>query len=151
LPEQRTLALRWNVVVLVVGALIPMVGFAAGVVYRLAGSERTAAERRLSMSASDLTSALDREIQSTIRTLNALAESEELKRDDLKAFHAVAKRVVSTQPPWLTVILLTPDGRQVVNTHVAWGSSLPTVVEPASLRRLIEEKHPVVGSLRPGK
>ncbi|MFL6214225.1 MAG: ATP-binding protein [Blastocatellia bacterium] len=149
-PRRRTLALRWNLVLLVVGALIPMVVFAAVVVYRLAGSEREAAERRLVRSASDLTVALDREIHSTIRTLSALAESEELKRDDLKAFHTMATRVVSTQPPWLTVILLTPDGRQVVNTNASWGSPLPTVIEPASLRRLVEEKRPVVGSLSQG-
>jgi signal transduction histidine kinase/CheY-like chemotaxis protein len=151
-PRRRTLALRWNLVLLVVGALIPMVAFAAVVVYQLAGSERTAAERRLIGSASDLTVALDREIQSTIRTLNALAESEELKRDDLKAFHALATRVVSTQRSgWLAVILLVPDGRQVANTNVAWGTPLPTVLEPASLNRLIVEKRPVVGSLTPGK
>src|SRR5689334_3082615 len=132
-PARRTLALRWNLVLLVVGALIPMVAFSALVVYRLARSERVAAERRLARSASELTIALDREIQSTIRTLNALAESEEMRRDDLKAFHALAARVVSTQPAWMSVILLAPDGRQVINSQTAWGAPLPPVNEPASL------------------
>src|SRR5215218_1091611 len=105
---RRALALKWHLVLLVVGALLPLVGFAAVIVYRLAESERAANDRRLLRSAQDLSHALDRELQSTIRTLSALAGSEKLDGADLAAFHAEAKRVVSTQRAWLTLILLKP-------------------------------------------
>ncbi|HEX8187107.1 MAG TPA: cache domain-containing protein [Pyrinomonadaceae bacterium] len=148
---RRALALRWHLVLLVAGALLPLAGFAAVVVYRLAESERAANDRRLLRSAQDLSHALDRELQSTIRTLGALAESEELDGEDLAAFHAEAKRVVSSQPAWLTLILLRPDGRQLVNTNVPWGTPLPEAIEPDSLRLAAEQRRPVVGSLTRGK
>src|SRR5215204_2435665 len=96
----RALALKWHLVLLVAGALLPLVGFAAVVVYRLAESERAANDRRLLTSAQDLSNALGRELQSTIRTLSALAESEKLDGADLRAFHADSKRVLATQPAW---------------------------------------------------
>ncbi|MBV8859279.1 MAG: PAS domain S-box protein [Acidobacteria bacterium] len=148
---RRAPALKWHLVLLVAGALLPLVGFAAVVVYRLAESERAATDRRLLRSAHDLALALDRELQSTVRTLSALAESERLDREDLAAFHAEARRVVSTQPAWLTLILLKPDGRQLVNTNVDWGAPLPSAIEPDSLRLAVEQKRPVVGSLTRGK
>jgi hypothetical protein len=122
-------------VLLVAGALLPLVGFAAVIVYRLAESERAATDRRLLRSAHDLSVALDREFQSTIRTLGAIAESEDLSREDFAAFHAEAKRVVSTQPAWLTLILLKPDGQQLVNTNVDWGTSLPAAVAARAVLR----------------
>ncbi|HEV2861944.1 MAG TPA: ATP-binding protein [Pyrinomonadaceae bacterium] len=150
-PRRRALALRWHLVLLVLGAILPLLAFAAVAVYHLAGSERAASDRRLMRSARDLSLALDREIQATVRTLGALAESEKLDRGDLEGFHAEAKRVVPAEPGWLTIILLTPDGQQVVNTNVPWGSPLPGANEPASLARLIKEKRPLVGSLTAGK
>jgi PAS domain S-box-containing protein len=149
---RRTLALRWHLVLLVAGALLPLVVFAAVVVYRLAESERAATDRRLLRSANDLSHALDLELQSTIRTLSALAESEEMSREDYAAFHAEAKRVVATQPAWLTLILLKPDGQQLVNTNVPWGAPLPAgATEPDSLRLVVEQKRAVVGSLMRGQ
>ncbi|HZB44723.1 MAG TPA: PAS domain S-box protein, partial [Pyrinomonadaceae bacterium] len=147
----RALALKWHLALLVVGALLPLVGFAAVVVYRLAESERAATDRRLLRSAHDLSVALDRELQSTVRTLGAVAESEDLSREDFAAFHAEAKRVVSTQPAWLTLILLKPDGQQLVNTSVPWGTPLPAAIEPDSLRLAVEQKRPVVGNLTRGR
>jgi len=148
---RRALALRWHLVLLVVGALLPMVVFAAVVVYRLAESERAATDRRLLRSAHDLSLSLDRELQSTIRTLSALAESEQLDSEDLRAFHAESQRVLKTQPAWQDLILLTPDGRQMSNTDMEWGTPLPTVLEADSLRRAVEQKRAAVGGLIAGK
>jgi PAS domain S-box-containing protein len=150
-PPRRALALRWHLVLLVAGALLPLVVFAAVVVYRLADSERAAADRRLMRSAQQVSDALDREIQATIRTLSALAESHALDGPDLQPFYVEARRVVPTQPAWLTLILLRPDGQQVVNTNVEWGTPLPTAVEPESFRRVVEEKRPAVGYVTPGR
>ncbi|HEX8560416.1 MAG TPA: PAS domain S-box protein [Pyrinomonadaceae bacterium] len=150
-PRRRALALRWHLVLLVAGALLPLAAFAALVVYRLAGSERAAADRRLMRSAQDLSAALDRETQATVRALRALAESNELNGPRLEQFHAEAARVLSTQPAWLTVILLTPDGQQVVNTSVPWGAPLHAAVEPESFRRVVEQRRPAVGHVAPGR
>jgi PAS domain S-box-containing protein len=148
---RRALALKWHLVLLVLGALLPLVVFAAVVVYRLAESERAANDRRLLRSAQDLSHALDRELQSTIRTLSALAASEKLDGEDLAAFHTESKRVLLTQRAWLALILLTPDGQQVSNTNMEWGEPLPAVLEADSLRRAVEQKRAAIGALTPGK
>ncbi|HEX5715422.1 MAG TPA: sensor histidine kinase [Thermoanaerobaculia bacterium] len=150
LSSPRAFPLRWHLMVLVVGTLLPVVLFGAVVAHQLSQSERAAAERRLMQSARDLATTVDREMSSTIRTLSALAASEPLERGDLESFHAEARRVAKTQPSWLTVILLLPDGRQVVNTKRAWGAPLPSATEPASLRRTVETRSPAVGDLARG-
>jgi signal transduction histidine kinase len=150
-PLRRTRALRWHLLLLVSGALLPVAVFAAIVVQQLGNVEQAAAERRLSQSARDLAAVLDREILGTTRALSALAESERLDRGDLRAFHAEARRVQRTQPSWLTVLLLSPAGRQLVNSAQPWGTPLPPANELASLRRTVETRRPVVGDLARGR
>ena len=147
----RAFPLRWHLVLLVVGILLPAVVFGALIAHRLSSSERAVAERRLVRSARDLATAVDREMSSTIRTLSALAASERLERGDLEGFHAEARRVAGTQPSWMTVILLSPDGRQLMNTLRPWGVPLQSANEPASLRRVVETRRPTVGDLVRGQ
>jgi signal transduction histidine kinase len=147
----RTFPLRWHLVLLVLGTLLPVVVFGALVAHQLSSSEREVAERRLVQSARDLATGVDREMSSTIRTLSALAASERLERGDLEGFHAEARRVAKTQPSWMTVILLSPDGRQLVNTLLPWGALLSSANEPASLRRTVETRRPAVGDLVRGE
>src|ERR1043166_1090471 len=137
---RRPLRLRSHLLLLVSVTLLPVVAFAAIVVYQLGKVERGAAQRRLAQSSRDLAALLDREIAGTIRTLSALAESEKLDRDDLQAFHAEAARVQKTQPSWLAVLLLSPDGRQLVSSGQPWGTPLPRVNEPASLWRTVRTR-----------
>ena len=143
----RTFPLRWHLVLLVMGILLPGVVFGALIAYRLSTSERAIAERRLVRSARDLATAVDREMSSSIRALSALAASERLERGDLAGFHAEARRVAGTQPSWTTVLLLSPDGRKMVNTSLPWGAPLPPANEMASLRRTVETRRPAVGDL----
>jgi signal transduction histidine kinase len=147
---RRPIPLKWHLILLVVGTLLPVVAFAGVVLHRLSESERAVAERRLVRSVRDLASLLDREMSGTIRTLSALAESERLDRGDLQAFYAEAGRVLKTQPSWSSVILLSPDGQQLMNTGRPWGTKLPGANEPASLKRVVETGRPLVGDLVPG-
>ncbi|BAY96657.1 multi-sensor hybrid histidine kinase [Tolypothrix tenuis PCC 7101] len=143
----RTLALKWHIVLLVAGALLPVVLFAVAVVQRLSFSERASSQRRLVIAARNLTQDLEREVSSTTRTLQALAASDKLDQGDLKAFYKEAQRTVQTQPTWLSVILLTPDKRQVLNTFRPFGTLLPLANEPESVQRVVETQQPTVGYL----
>ena len=118
---------------------------------RLARSERAAAERRLAQSARDLAAVVDRETSGTFRTLSALGQSERLDRGDLAAFHEEARRVLTTQPTWLAVLLFAPDGRQVLDSSVPLGAPLSGASEPASLERELRLRQPVVGDLARGR
>lgn len=147
----RTLPLKWHLVLLVAGALLPVVLFAIAVVHELSIKERVSSERSLVRAARNLTTDVEREVSSTIRTLQALAVSERLDKGEFKAFYTEAQRMAQTQPTWLTVILLTPDGRQVMNTSEPFGASLPPVNEPESLRRTIDTRQPTLGYLVRGR
>jgi signal transduction histidine kinase/ActR/RegA family two-component response regulator len=128
-----------------VGVLAPIVVFAALVVFQLARLERDEAQRRLVHAARGLSESLDRELTGTIRTLQALAESNALERDDLQTFADEARRVIRTEPTWLTVILVEADGTQVLNTRLPSGAAMPPLQESWSFQRLLESKEPVVG------
>ncbi|HEY9725236.1 MAG TPA: cache domain-containing protein, partial [Chroococcales cyanobacterium] len=136
---------------LVVGSLLPVVLFAVAVVHRLSSQEQAASERRALLAARNLSETVEREISGTVRTLQALASSQQLNQGNLKTFHSEAKRVAQTQATWVSVILLSPDGRQLVNTRQPFGTRLPSVIEPESLRRVIETRQPTVGNLGRGK
>jgi signal transduction histidine kinase len=148
--KDRSLSLRWYLVLLVAGTLLPVVLFAVVVVYKLSNQEQAAAERRMLLAARNLASKVDYELSSTIRTLDALAVSQQLYAGDLEGFHQEANRLVEKQPAWLTVILLSPEGQQVMNSQRPLGTPLPLVNEPNSLRRLVATEQPVVGDLAPG-
>lgn len=143
----RTLALKWYLVLLVAGALLPVVLFAIAVVHQLSLNEREASERRLVLAARNLTQDVEREVSSTTRTLQALAASDNINQGDLKTFYQEAQRTAQTQQTWLAVILLSPDGRQIFNTFRPFGTSLPLANEPESVRRVVATHQPAVGYL----
>lgn len=148
---RRTLPLRWHLVLLVVGTLLPVVLFAVGMITRLAYEQRSAATRRLLYSARLMAGALDRELSGTVRILNALAESAHLDSGDFRSFYADAQRVQKTQSTWMTILLLSPDGQQLVNTRLPWGARLPRVADPESLRRIIRTGAPTIGNMARGR
>ena len=149
-PARMTFSLRANLLLLVVGVLLPVVAFSAFVVRRLAVQQRAVADRRLIQSARDFADSLDRETAGTIRSLAALAQSERLERGDFAAFHAEATRVLAAQPSWWSVILLDLDGHQLLNTLRPFGSLLASTADPESLRKTVQTGQPTVGSLVAG-
>lgn len=139
--------IRVYLLILVLGAMLPGALLTGVLVWRAFDSNRTVTERRLLDSARVDASALDREFTSITRILEALATSPALDRDDLEAFHHEGSRVHATQSGWYSIVLLSPDGRQLVSTRVAWGTPLSQVSERDRLQQLVEKEEPVVGSL----
>src|SRR5262245_35056526 len=117
-------------------------------VWRAFANNRAVTERRLLESARVDASAIDREFTGTISILEALATSPALDRDDLAAFHQEGVRVQATQSGWYTIVLLSPEGQQLVSTRLPWGTPLLPAHEPASLRELVTTLKPAVGHIR---
>jgi signal transduction histidine kinase len=139
--------LRWHLSLLIGGTLLPVVVFSGLLVLQLTGEMQRAAERRLQRSAHAMNSSFEREARATIQALLALAESEALDQGDLAGFRAEARRVQRTQPSWLTVLLLTPDGQQLLNLSRPPGAPLSRATEPESLRQTVELQRPTVGTI----
>jgi signal transduction histidine kinase len=147
----QALSLKWYLVLLVAGTLLPVVLFAAAIVLRLSNQERVASERIMLREARNLASTVENEFSSTARTLQALAVSEQLYQGDLDSFHNEAKRLTATQPTWLTTMLLSPDGQELLNGRHSLSRPMPYTHEPKSLERLIETRQPTVGDLGEGQ
>ncbi|QSQ20051.1 response regulator [Pyxidicoccus parkwayensis] len=143
--------LRWHLVRLVLGALLPVVAFSCGLFVYLARAERQSSERRVLTSARSLAESFDSEIAGSLRALEAIAASTRLDSGDLQGFWTQGTRVMKTQHGWLALILLTPDGVPLLNTGFPPGSPLPPVAEPESFARVRETLRPMVGNLAVGK
>ena len=151
LTTRLRLPLRWYLVIVVTGAMLPLVAFTTLVVVRLSGYERAAVERDLVETATALATDLERSVRATVSTLEAMAQSRALDGADLEAFYAEAQRVLPTQAHWRAVIVLTPSGQQLMNTLRPLGTPLPAANDPDSLLRVIGTRQPVLGDLTRGR
>src|SRR5581483_2753917 len=99
-----------------------------------------------------LLSAVDAQMLGYIGTLRALAASESLDADDLRAFHAEAQRVLASQADWRNLLLLDPSGQQLVNLRFPYGARLPpeSQLDHPGFRQVIGTKRPFIGDLNPG-
>ncbi len=143
-------SLRTHLIFVVLGAVLPGALLTSSIVRQTLEENRSVLENRLADTARVDAAALDREFNGTIRVLQTLAQSPALDAGDLQAFWSEAQRAVRTQQGWYAVILLTPDGHQQVHSDVAFGEPLFDAREPASFRRVIDTRQPVVGELAPG-
>jgi signal transduction histidine kinase len=143
--------LRWNLFLLVAGALLPLVVLAAALAYLIIERERevligVALDRNRAFMA-----AVDTEIRAHVQTLRALAGVASLETDNLGRFHDDARRVLQSQPEWNNVVLILPSGAQVVNARLPYGSELPPITDSESLNRVVAKHVPVIGDVTVAK
>ena len=143
-PER---SLDSHLIIFAVCILLPMIGVAVFTSAFLAQRERARFRQGATEQTSALVSALDTELMSSIRVLKAMANSPSLDGDDLRAFSAEAIQIVRSQPDWITIILITPSGQQIVNTLRPLGTELPAAYERGSLEEVLRTGKPAVGAL----
>jgi signal transduction histidine kinase/ActR/RegA family two-component response regulator len=140
--------LRSHLVLLVLGAVLPVLAFSAvmGVVFWR--QQRAVVNERLLERVRALAIALDREMAGHVRAIEVLARSRALQANDFRVFHDQAQRVRAEQPAWDALIVLAPDGTQLMNTRVPFGSPLPkSAIDPALLARVASSRRPAVTPL----
>ena len=143
--------LRAHLIALVLAVLLPMIAFSALAIVMLDRYQRATTERSAVELARALMSAVDEALRSAITTLEALATVRSLEEEDLRAFDREVRRVLATQRDWHDVILLAPDGRQLIHTGRPWGTVLPTAAEPTSVEQVVATRRPAVGSIARGR
>jgi signal transduction histidine kinase/ActR/RegA family two-component response regulator len=140
--------LRSHLVLLVLGAVLPVLAFAAimaGVFWR---QQHAALDARSLERVRALAIALDREMEGHIRALEVLARTPSLRNGDLRAFAEHARQVRAEEPAWDALIIVDKTGQQLVNTRVPFGRPLPTsALDPKLFAQVVETGHPVVAPL----
>jgi PAS domain S-box-containing protein len=134
--------LRAHLIALVLVVLLPSIALGAATAWHIAGNFRAAFEERLSGTAQALALALDREVQTHIAALTALAASPRFNDDDLAGFYAHARG--AAEALGTPVAVVGADLRQRLHTDRAFGAPLPVTAATAAMRRAYESGLPVV-------
>lgn len=143
--------LRSHLVILVLAALFPVLLFSGVMVLAFARGEQATLELGLKQTARALAVALDQELLSSIRTLEALATSEDLDSGNLAHFYGEARRVLETQKDgWVTIILTDPSGQQLLNLLRPFGAPLPRRLDLSAHNQVLSTGKPAVSNLFTG-
>jgi PAS domain S-box-containing protein len=125
----RALPTRARLVILVTAILVPVILFAAALLWRYAEREHERFEHDALVLARQLTVAVDRELNGLAAALETLATSPALQPGgDLAAFDAQARALLRTRGSFIS--MRDRDGQQIVNTARSFGAPLPASIDP---------------------
>jgi hypothetical protein len=141
--------LRSHLIALVLAALVPVLGFAALVMRENARLQLAATERGMRDTASAVARTVDKELETAITALEALAQSEHLDTGSLALFYGLCERVTRTQG-WVNILLFETDGRTLMQTSVPLGSPRPSTRRPDIFAEVRDKRGPAVSNLFDG-
>jgi PAS domain S-box-containing protein len=140
--------LRRQLITLVVVAVVPMLLFAFAMLALFGRLERRATERGLQDVNRALTLAVERELETSLKALEALAASLHLDTADLPSFAAHLQRVVPTQPRWRAILLADASGTvRVVSTREKDGNAGRSIADREYFKELVATRKPVFSEL----
>ena len=142
--------LRTNLVLLVAGAMLPLLVLVVAGAALLVHHEREAVQREALGRARSAMSAVDAELRGSLTTLLALKTSENLANGDLQAFHKEAQRVLASQPHWLNIGLATPSRIQLMDAVHPWGQHALFGADDDAFDRAIATGQTAIGSVAGG-
>ena len=149
-PRAGGLSLRTGLVLLVMAAMLPMLGFAGWTVVRMAETQSAAIERSGQDLARTLAVAVDRELTAMETALQVLTTSPHLEKGDLAAFHRQAMELLRQKGfrrEGVHIILTDTQGRQLMSTRRPFGEPLPRAALTGLIRRAAESGQSQISEL----
>jgi two-component sensor histidine kinase len=141
------LSLRLRLLLLVAGTMLPLILFAAGVVFLNHLRDRETAFDRVLETVRGMRAALDAEMQGITLALQVLASSQALQRDDLEGFRRNVEAFLGRFPERSAVSLADRSGRHVFNSNAAPGSPLPPRINREAIERVFATGQPFYSNL----
>jgi signal transduction histidine kinase/PAS domain-containing protein len=135
---------------LALGALLPLVVLIVGLAVTGYDSDRAHVVEQAKTVAHGIALAVEVEIQDRAAAMEVLAQSPSLMAGDLETFYSFAKSVAERQAIGTRIQVLRPDGQQVMNTQVAFGTPLPARASLESLKRVIATGQPSLTDMHLG-
>ncbi len=111
----RPASLNSYLIRLIIAGLGPILLFSVFMMVLFARQEQANRRRGLEDTARALALAIDREIDSSVTNLEALATSESLDVGAVNVFRAIAARILNTQKSWQSITLFDPKGQRLVS------------------------------------
>ena len=145
-----SLSLRQFLILLTGLGLLPIALIGAWGINASVNEQRAELEGSMLALSRALASAVDSELETTVDNVKALAASPALAKGDLAAFYDIARTAALAQKDWRSVILTDGAGRVLFKTALPYGTAVPGVVDPASLREAMTMHRPVVGTVAKG-
>jgi PAS domain S-box-containing protein len=139
--------LRSHLIALAIASLLPVILFAGVMIYVSYQRQRAAVERDMIGTARALSLAVDRELEASMRTLEALAASEHLTSGDLRKFYYYAEDALKVLSGWENIALADVSGQQLLNSRRPFEEKLPSTAVPEVIERIIETRMPAVSDL----
>ena len=143
--------LKRHLLLLVLGALAPMLVLAIALTLLLVHANRNRTEQALHENARLLAGALDAELNRSIAALQTLSRNEALRRGDLKSFYGEAKDVRDSLGLWDNVLLLSPKGDHLFNLMRPFGTRLPPLPQPQGPVNASRTRQPYVSNALRGR
>jgi two-component sensor histidine kinase len=141
----RPQRIRTYLVLFALALAVPLVALAVYALNRMASVEEAQIERRVMQAAQDVAADIDRELDRALVTLETLATSAELKRGDLRAFHAQA--LLALRRTKAAIVLIDRSYQQLVDTLKDYGAELPRTADPETAQRVIDTRQRQVSNL----
>jgi len=142
--------IRTYLTILVLAAVVPLSALTAFVTISLSRQQQRVINRGLAETVSAVAATLQNELETPIRSLETLATSQTLDRDDLKAFYAQAVRVRDLHG-WTTIGLTDESGLHLVNLARPFGAPLPYVRDRDYFQKVAATGKPYVSDLLKGR
>ena len=143
--------LKRHLLLLVLGALLPLLALAVALTVLLVKEDRRRTEQALHENARLLSRALDAEVGRSITALHTLSRNESLRRGDLRAFYQAAQDVRDSLGLWDNVLLLSPRGDHLFNLMRPLGTPLPALPQPEGPVTASRTREPYVSNALRGR
>jgi PAS domain-containing protein len=143
-------SLRKRLTRLVLACLLPFVVLALLLAATSYSWNRERAVARTADVARGIALAVERELRVMTASMEALAFSPSLAAGNLDAFRGEADALIARHFPGATIILLEPDGPQLLNTQRLPGAPLPVRATMDATRRVVATGRPTVSDLYQG-
>ena len=137
--------------VLVAGTMLPLIAFAAVIVYQHHAENREAASERVLELVRSTGQILDSEVQSITTGLQVLAQSSALQLDDFDTFRRRADSFLQQYSDQQAILVADRSGRLVFNSRVPAGAALPSRVARPGADEVFETGRPAYSPLFPGR
>lgn len=147
---QKKKSLRSHLMILVSIAILPTLIFIGILLGVMTYQQVKNLDLGLKGTTRALSASIDNKISTIVSSLQVLLVTEDFESADYKALHKKLQRTIKSQEGWKAISLAKPDGQQLFNTFVPYGSKLPSYANEPFFQKAVEAKKLSVSSFRKG-